>query len=183
MVFGKGINDLSSKLASYSVWHSMLRRCYSEVYHKTKPTYIGVEVQPDWLYLSNFHSWFVLNHVEDWHLDKDLLGGDKRIYSEDTCTFLPSEINSALQTDKLSTNLPPGVSYKTSHAKYVAQLSTNNEGTRKNIHLIIHDDPMVCFAAYKEAKENYLKTLAEKYKYELKYESYQALLAFSVKLI
>ena len=46
MVFSKGINDVinSRDTKEYQVWHSMIRRCYSDVYQKLKPTYAGTVV-------------------------------------------------------------------------------------------------------------------------------------------
>ena len=182
MVFNKGFNDLSSSLPSYSVWHSMLRRCYSSVYHANKPTYVGTIVSDEWLLFSNFNKWFVLNNVEGWQLDKDLLFNNSKIYSEETCIFLPNEINCALQTDKGKNGLPSGVSYKTSHGKYVAQLSILDEnGHRKNKHLIISDSVDVCKKKYSEEKIKYIMTLAEKHKEKLSEKAYNALLNFKVE--
>lgn len=182
MVFGKGINDLSCDIPSYVVWHSMIRRCYSSVYHKSKPTYIGTTVEPDWLHLSNFNKWFVLNSVQDWQLDKDLLKPDLKLYSKDTCVFLPNEINCALKTDMGKNGLPPGVSYKTSHDKYVAQLSiVDIDGTRTNRHLIISNSIQECAATYKFEKERYVKSLAIKHIDKLDKRAYDALLNFKVK--
>ena len=48
-VFGKGIND-TENAKDYQTWHSMLRRCYSPVFKKDKPTYEGCEVCEEWLH-------------------------------------------------------------------------------------------------------------------------------------
>lgn len=182
MVFGKGINDLSCDIESYQTWHSMIRRSYSPVYHKSKPTYVGTEVDQEWLILSIFNKWFVLNNVQGWQLDKDLLGQDLKLYSKETCVFLPNEINCALKTDMGKNGLPPGVSYKTSNCKYVAQLSVVNEnGTRTNRHLIISNSPFECAEVYKAEKEKYIKSLAQKHVDRLDRRAYDALLKFEVK--
>ena len=36
------VNGRNTK--EYALWHSMLKRCYSDAYQKKKPTYIGCEV-------------------------------------------------------------------------------------------------------------------------------------------
>lgn len=181
MVFNKGMNDLSCDIESYPVWHSMIRRCYSEVYHKNKPSYIGMKVCDNWLYLSNFNNWFVLNYVQGWQLDKDLLFPESRMYSEQNCIFLPNEINCALQIEKSANGLPPGVSYKTSHSKYVAQLSMLKDGKRVGKHLLISDSIEDCFEAYINAKESYMKKLADLHIDKLDKRAYDALFNFSVR--
>ena len=59
-VFGKGIND-TENAKDYQTWHSMLRRCYSPVYKKDRPTYEGCEVCDEWLRLSTFKKWYAEN--------------------------------------------------------------------------------------------------------------------------
>lgn len=80
----------------YRVWSCMLSRCYN----KKDPAYdmyggSGVAVCDDWHNLQNFAKWYEDNHPSDgllYHLDKDCLSGDIKIYSPGTCLFLsPSE--------------------------------------------------------------------------------------------
>ena len=70
----------------------MLQRCYSEEYHHRYPTYIGVKVCDEWLSFMAFRKWWVENQVDGWHMDKDVLSDD-RIYSPDTCIFVPAWLN------------------------------------------------------------------------------------------
>lgn len=182
MVFGKGINDMTSKIPSYSTWHSMIRRCYSEVYHKNKPTYVGTTVEEKWLRLSVFNSWFENNYIEGWQLDKDLLSNFGKLYSESTCCFLPNDVNCALKFDIKDSGLPAGVSFKTENSKYVAQYSRLDEnGKRKGIHILYSNDPNECFLAYKKAKESYIRELAEKYKSKIPNKVYMALCEIDIK--
>lgn len=181
MVFNIGINDLGVDYDSYVVWYSMLRRCYSAVYQQGKPTYIGTTVSPDWHWLSNFDQWFQKNYIQDWQLDKELLSNFSKVYSKDTCCFLPNEINSALYFDRGKNGLPPGVSYKTSNQNYIAQYSRKDEhGKRKSVHLLSSSDPQKCFQAYKVAKENYLKELADRFQAKLDPLAYRALMELKI---
>lgn len=173
---------MTSKIPSYSTWHSMIRRCYSEVYQKNKPTYVGTEVDKSWLKLSVFNSWFVNNHIEGWQLDKDLLSNFGKLYSENTCCFLPNEVNCALRFDLKKSNLPAGVSFKTESSKYIAQYSRVGEnGKRKNVHILCSLDPDECFTAYKQAKETYIRELAERYKNRIPDRVYVALCEINIK--
>lgn len=179
MIFGVAINDLSFKDDSYTVWHSMIRRCYSKVYQEKKPTYKKCSVSKKWLLHSNFNKWFRSEFVIGWQLDKDLLG-DSTMYSEETCCFLPAELNSLIVVKDKNDGLPSGVYFKRSHGKYVAQLSDYSLASRGSGHLCISDDVEHCFITYKSAKEAKVKHLAEKYKGQLSQRVYSTLLNFEV---
>lgn len=181
MVFGRGINDVSSKHPAYPIWHSMIRRAYSDVYHKNKPTYIGTTVHEDWFRLSNFIEWYNENYVNDWHLDKDLLSTGVKRYSPETCCFLPNEINILFSEKRQDNGLPSGVYFKKARGLYIAQISYCEDGVRKSGHLGVSSDPNKCFLMYKHAKESKIKELAEKYKSQLDDRVYDTLMQFEVK--
>ena len=99
LIFNNGINDYDDityrngrDIKSYSVWHSMLQRCYDDKYHIKHPTYEGCTVCDEWLYFSNFKKWFDENYIEGTQLDKDIFSKNK-VYSPETCCFVPREIN------------------------------------------------------------------------------------------
>lgn len=179
-IFGVGFNDLTSEHPAYTVWHSIHRRAYSEVYQKGKPTYIDVEVCEEWQKLSNFASWYKDNYREGFQLDKDLIKQGNRIYCPEYCCFLPNEINCALSY-KSKNGLPPGVSWRTQSNAYVAQVSRNTEdGKRKTIWLGTFGTVEDAFNAYKPAKESYIKELAEKWKDRISEAAYVALLSYEI---
>lgn len=96
---GEGLHRCSkdSKLTvTYVIWNSMLRRCYSEVYLKGKPSYIGCTVCEDWHNFQVFAGWFekVFYYTAGWELDKDILYTGNKVYSPKTCCFVPKEVNS-----------------------------------------------------------------------------------------
>ena len=80
----------------------MLQRCYRN--DERYKSYRGVEVAEEWHNYSNFLKWFNAqiydsSCIGEWklQLDKDLLSeGGKKIYSPETCCFLPNSINSLL---------------------------------------------------------------------------------------
>jgi hypothetical protein len=84
-------------LTIVNVWRGMIYRVYCESYLKTNASYRGVEVCADWLYFEIFEKWYHDNYPEsddiEMQLDKDLLSGDRKIYSPETCCFLPEELN------------------------------------------------------------------------------------------
>ena len=103
-VFGAGITGLEpirdeqgEILDSYKCWNSMLKRCYSAKYQEKYPTYKDCRVCDKWLYYSNFKKWYDTNYYEinnkTSQLDKDILIKGNKMYSPDTCVFVPQFIN------------------------------------------------------------------------------------------
>lgn len=119
LVYGNGIIEeripmIGIKRQSYKHWKSMICRCYSDYYHKSRPTYTDCTVCNEWLYFSNFDKWFILNYKAELVLDKDILFDGNKVYSPKTCRFVPNYLNSLLcnhQRNKVS-NLPNGISYQ-----------------------------------------------------------------------
>jgi len=99
MIHGKGfigIGKYTYKDIAYKPWLGMMDRCYSKSYLKKFPTYIGCKVCNQWHDFQVFAKWYHENRVEGWHIDKDLLGEDLKLYSPETCCFLPSRLNSLI---------------------------------------------------------------------------------------
>jgi hypothetical protein len=82
----------------YMEWKNMLQRCYHNRKDGNNKTYLNtVVVDEKWHNFQVFAEWFYdSNYQKGWNLDKDLLG-DGLVYSENTCVFLPTEVNSHLR--------------------------------------------------------------------------------------
>lgn len=161
-LFGVGINDLRGyqNTVLYNTWRKMLERCYSEKYRLKKPTYKECSVCTEWHRLSNFKIWFVDNYKEGYHLDKDILGKNSKIYSPNTCSFIPPEINTLLLNNASRRGAyPVGVSFDKKRKRYVAQI--NSFGNNKKIGYF--EDTGTAFLAYKKEKESYVKYVAKEY--------------------
>lgn len=174
----------------YAYWRRMLTRCYNEL-EQQKPScraYIGCTVRDDWHNFQNFAEWayakdqaWFCEGNKIWELDKDLLVDGNRVYSADTCTFLPPDINIFLSDRDWSEKCPRGVNYikpATSGAKegWIARCHVDG----KRLYLGYYDDPMIAFYKYKEVKEQYAKTLAERYKDSLERDAYLKLKEYAV---
>lgn len=144
-LFGVGINDsdyitrpkVNGKqlvCPAYLSWKHMLYRAYNTKYHDRFPTYRGITVCNDWLKFSNFRKWWVDNYVEEWQLDKDLLIQNNKIYSPETCIYVPNWLNSfILDSAAIRGNTKIGVSLYKKSGKFHA--SCKNPKTKKSEYL------------------------------------------------
>lgn len=182
--YGVGINDKPDYWDSkeYRLWDDMLRRCYSDLYQAKKPTYIGCEVSENFKSYSYFYTWChkqVGFGVAGFHLDKDLLIKGNKFYSEDTCVFVPKEINALiLKCDKSRGVNPIGVTFHKRIRKYAAKINHN----AKRVHIGYYDDPVVAFNAYKKEKERHIKNVANKYIESIDPRAYEALMQYTVEI-
>jgi len=189
LVHGVGINDwagdvtLNGKnIREYELWIAMLKRCFSKNYKEQRPTYNGVTCCQEWLSMRSFIkdvSQMKGYDVEGWQLDKDILVKGNKIYSKETCCFVPLEINSLLVNGrKLRGEWPIGVSFHKRDHRFRAQVATGKE--RK--HLGYFNTAEEAFQAYKTAKEAHIKAVATKWKDQLDERVYQALINYTVSI-
>ena len=187
-VFGVGINDstlvVGSNNAAYKRWIAMLHRCYCEKFLKSNPTYQGCYVCSEWLVFSNFEKWFKENYKDGYELDKDLLSDkENKVYSPETCCFLPPRINKLLLTNKGRRRNIIGSCKKGD--KWESFFSTlNKDGKKIRVHIGYFNSPQEAFIAYKQEKEAYIKQLAQEYydNNEITERVYNALMNYKVEI-
>lgn len=94
-VAGVGTNDIIGSIGTkaYKAWANMLGRCYYKKCLDRKPSYNGCSVCDDWLMFSNYKKWYDSHHIEGWHCDKDIIVPNNKIYSPETCVYVPPSIN------------------------------------------------------------------------------------------
>ena len=123
----------------------------------------------DWRYLSKFKEWYLHQTGHDqigWCLDKDILVKGNKEYSPETCCFVPSDINSLfIRKQNHRGKYPVGVYYNRKDKKFVAQLAATEFYKR-------FDTPEEAFQAYKTAKEEYIKEVADEWKPFIKTNEY-----------
>lgn len=162
LVLGFGINDSTHPIIqdgkrnlAYKTWTSMIRRCYSEKYHKAKPTYRGCEVCEEWKYFSNFEKWFEQYYREGCALDKDIIVQGNKIYSPETCCFVPPYINGLLATNtKQRGNYKLGVHFKDN--RFIVQCGVN----KNPLHIGCFTNEDEAHEAYKKIKYAEIKRVA-----------------------
>ena len=169
----------------YGTWKNMLRRCYSEKGRHKFQSYDDCTVSENFKRYGYFYEWVNkqvgFNTVDDmgniFQLDKDLLSKGNKIYSETTCVFLPLEINIALAI-KDSKHKKFHVGVRKNRNKYEVICCINSKST----YLGVFNTEIEAFNAYKQAKENYLKQLAEKWKDKIDTRAYNALMEYQVEI-
>ena len=193
-VYGIGIKGLEpivdengEKLDSYNCWRKMLERCYSAKYQKKHSTYIDCRVCDEWLYYPNFKKWYDKNYYKidnkTPNLDKDILVKGNKIYSPDTCIFAPNFINTLFtKCQKNRGELPIGVSYDKTSKKYRARLNVFKDGKSTLKHLGCFNTVNEAFEAYKKAKEDYVKEVADEYKDKIPVKLYEAMYSYEVSI-
>ena len=167
----------------YMLWKSMLQRCYSDAYQKKRPTYEGCKVSDNFLYYEYFYEWChkqIGFNNKDWQMDKDLLIKGNKVYSEDSCIFLPREINQLLVkcTASRGEHLI-GVCWCNTKKAFVARVSKNKG---KQEFLGYFNTEIEAFKAYKQAKESFVKEQAKKWKSQIDDRAYEALMNYTVNI-
>lgn len=170
------------RVKEYALWLAMIQRCYSPAAHLKRPRYEGCEVSTYFKLYSNFAEWCdsqVGFNIQGFDLDKDLLVKGNKLYSENTCVFIPKEVNIALEkANKLRGDLPIGVSYNLQRGKYAAHMKVGGRSKNLGRYTTVGE----AFSAYKTAKERYLKTLATKWKDQIDPRAYSALINYEVSI-
>ena len=180
------VNGVLTK--EYTLWQSMLRRCYSntnvcDASNNKYPTYIDCEVSNKFKSYEYFYEWCnkqIGFSSEGWQLDKDLLIKGNKIYSEDSCVFLPQEINQILvkRTASRGEHLI-GVHWCKRDKAFIAKVNKNKG---KQEYLGYFNTELEAFNAYKTAKESFVKEQAEKWKGKIDERAYEALMNYTVDI-
>ena len=175
------INGVITK--EYKLWTSMLVRCYSDAYKKKHPTYEGCEVSDKFKSYEYFYEWChsqIGFDNEGWHLDKDLLIKGNKVYSENTCIFIPQEINLVLiKCESMRGEYLIGVSWSKTHKAFISRVN-KNKGNPK--WLGYFKTELEAFNAYKQAKESFVKEQASKFKSQIDPRAYNALMNYEVNI-
>ena len=194
-VYGVGIignekskDENGETIKSYSVWQSMLCRCYSGEYQKNHPTYKDCYVCEEWHNYSNFKKWYDDNYYkiegERMALDKDILIKGNKIYSPQTCVFVPRLINNLFTKRQNERGLYPiGVEPYKDTNKFISIISETHRYTKtKRTHLGIRDTIEEAFNLYKVYKEKLIKDVADEYKNDIPKNLYYALYNYKVEI-
>lgn len=184
IVLGIGIKDLAVcenglKCISYVTWYHLLERCSKS--KNVYGSYHDCELCEEWKTYSNFKKWFDDNYKDSYQLDKDILFKGNRLYSPQTCRFIPRQINTLITTHKKDRGeYPIGVTFCKRDRSFVSKI--RKYGVRYNVGTF--SNPEDAFYAYKLEKEKHIKEVAEKYYNEgnIDIDIYNALCAWTISI-
>ncbi|ANI33817.1 hypothetical protein AA098_10125 [Pseudomonas sp. JY-Q] len=176
LVYGVGANDADYQVCLtetvggrrrsvwtcpfYKAWTGMLERCYSEKFQIRNPTYHDCSAASDWLTFSSFRAWMSTQDHEGKHLDKDLLVPGNKVYSPDTCAFIPPDLNRFMvDSQAIRGDLPIGVSWHKARHRFVAQC--RNPFTGRHEFLGYHTSASEAHQAWREHKHRIAIAYAE----------------------
>ena len=148
----------------YVIWVSMLQRCYDPKYQEKYPTYNRCKVEDFFLNFQHMCEWLDEHYYEvpgeKMHLDKDILCKGNKVYSRETCIFVPERINLLfVKRDNNRGDNPIGVEDLPS-GNYRVRCSN---GFGKQIDLGVYPTKEESFKVYKEYKEKVIKETIDSY--------------------
>lgn len=178
------VSENGKETEVYKIWKGVLRRCYVSRIHEKHPTYKDCEMCEEWHNFQNFAKWYEENYYEiegeKMCLDKDILFKGNKLYSPNTCVFVPHNVNSLFtKGDSVRGELPIGVAIDKRHNKYQAQCRTQYN---KRKWLGYYNTPQEAFQSYKQFKENLIKQVADKYKSYIPEKLYDAMYRYEVEI-
>ena len=172
LVSGVGINDadytvkhtINGSLTCcpyYECWRRMFYRSYSQKFHKLCSTYYGCSVHSEWHSFMSFRAWMIKQDWEGKQLDKDIISPGNKVYSPETCCFVPQSLNKLL-TDSASNrgNYPAGVYLYKPTGRYQAYMKI--EGVKRS--LGYYSTPEEASQVYITAKSAHIRDIAEQQK-------------------
>lgn len=162
--------------------HRLMIRSKNDKYKEYRPTYKDVTVSENFTNFQFFAEWCnkqIGFGQQGFVLDKDLLIPQNKIYSENSCVFVPDVINSFLTfVRQKDSGLPVGVTWCESEGKYKSYCSQLNG---KNKTLGRFSNPSDAYIAYCGFKEAMARKLAETYKDQVDPRVTESLLSFKVE--
>jgi hypothetical protein len=170
----------------YIYWRSMMKRCYSEKYNKQNKSYRDVTVCEEWHNFQNFAKWFDENFYEIDRevmcLDKDILVKSNKVYSPETCVFVPHHINTLfIKNESKRKTLPIGVHLRKDNTNPTYRVRCGN-GKGEDVDLGQFKTIEEAFNTYKSFKEKLIKQTADGYRTKIPYKLYNALINYSVEI-
>ena len=186
---GEGKYNLKENKDIYQKWTDVLKRSFSIRIKNKWETYKDVTCCEEWMNFQNFAKWYEDNYYEinneKMHLDKDILNKGNKIYSPETCIFVPQRINELfIKSNKIRGKYPIGVTYLNRLNKYQSNCKTyvSKGHPSYSNYLGIYNTPEEAFQAYKQFKEKYIKQVADEYKDKIPKKLYDAMYRYEVEI-
>ena len=182
------VSENNKNTKCYYIWHDMLRRCYDEKLHKKYPTYKNCKVSEEFHNFQNFAKWYEDNYYEVGNekmcLDKDILVKRNKIYSPETCVFVPQTIYLLFVKKDKNRGISVIGTSLCDNGKYQVECQVFNpeKGKSKKEYLGYYETQEKGFEVYKYYKEKNIKEVADYYKDVIPEKLYDALYNYEVEI-
>jgi len=176
---GQGKYSPQNDPISYTKWRTMIQRCYDPTWRIENATYKDATICEEWHNFQNFTNWFYKAYnyktmTKKWCLDKDILIKGNKIYSPETCCFVPNHINVLFNTNsKVRGHYPLGV--QKIKDKFISCRVGEHKAEK-------FDTELEAFQAYKTAKETEIKRVADIYKDQINPKVYDAMYNWIIEI-
>ena len=146
------------------LWAHLNNRILNKTTLKLYPTYQGCENKfqsfqefTDWCQIQK--GYMNKEGLRFWNLDKDIIVPHNKVYSPETCCFVPPTINKLLITPNIKRgDLPIGVSYHKLSGKFQAEVSSG----QKARYLGLFTCPLEAHRAWQLAKVEEIENAIER---------------------
>ena len=190
---GEGIYTISptkinpNSKQAYRIWKGLFDRCYKHYNEQRNYVYNECEVCEEWHNFQNFAKWYYENYYEIDEqlmcLDKDILHKGNKIYSPENCIFVPQRINKLFtKSNRTRGSLPIGATFEKSKIRVRISIYDSVLNKKRAYFLGYFETPKEAFQAYKEAKEKYIKQVADEYKDKIPQKLYDAMYKYVVEI-
>jgi hypothetical protein len=166
-------------IPSFGAWTNMIERCYAENLRYKHQAYEKCTMCKEWHNYQNFRKWYDDNYYNvgegRMHIDKDVLIKDNKVYSHQTCIFLPQRINMLFIKKNRTTDsdLPTGI------RRTKEGFSSTYNGKWIGNYKILEE----ALYHYNIYKQIHINKVAEEYKGKIPDYIYYALLNWNKKLV
>lgn len=161
---------------AYNVWYHILRQVKNDPENNS--------ICEEWKDYNNFLEWYNKNYysVEDEKMDllKDIFDKNNQMYSPETCVFVPYRITRLLKGTASKTNLPVGVGKKKNSDMYYSTCSVIRHSKKTTVRHSGFHSPEEAFEQYKKDRKQYIKDVADSYRYDIPEKLYYAIIEWEI---
>lgn len=161
---------------AYNVWYYMLK----QVNERPEDN----EICEEWKDYNNFLEWYEKNHYsvdgEKMDLLKDIFDKNNKMYCPEMCVFAPYRITRLLKGTVSKTDLPVGVGRKKGANTYYSTCAVIKYGKKTTVRHSGFHSPEEAFRQYKRDRIDYIRSVAEAYRYDIPDKLYYAIIDWEI---
>ena len=179
-VIGLNFTKYESNSKEYSLWLGMLQRCYDNKLKNKRPSYLMCEVDKNFLNYEYFKAWCnkqIGFNKKGFALDKDILIKGNKLYSEDTCCFVPTEINSMIAGLSSKGDKVTGIYQNCKNGNWYLNTDYQNGHKKRGVFSYLKEAEL----EYLKLKTENIKSVAEKWKSQIDIRVYNALINWEAR--